>query len=451
MHLICCTNYMSWPARPTRKTERLKAPEPRPARRGGGVPPRVQPLQGLAAAFAFTLAFSNAAQAQAPHYAFSVVANVVTSQRDEPAAQRLIDAIGLDPQNAFVVYDGNLKGAHEVCADSLYEQRRAMLAASRAPLVFVPGQQDWVSCGASGSGAYDPVERLDLLRQTFFSDPATLGQNPLALTRESEVPRFRPYRENVRWQFGDTVFVAMNVPDGNNHFLNAGGRNGEFEDRVIANGFWLEHAAEYAKRRNARAIVIFIQADPLPEREERSDRFAWLRFGHRTRDGYIEFRRSLVKLAETFRGPIVVIHTADAKLARGFAIDQPLRNEKGVRVANVTRIAFALHDPLAQWLQFDVDMTKRTPLRVSVRDVPKHLPLLPPPLPDSKAPSPQPEMPEVSSMPDVTEIPGMQQAPDIEPKSGAVPASGAWPEPAPTSPGTTPNAQPALPRAPQEQ
>ncbi|RQH07861.1 hypothetical protein [Paraburkholderia dinghuensis] len=439
---------MSWLRRRTRTTERREASSPRLAHLGGGALSRAHALHSLAAAIVLTLPFGIAARAQTPRYAFSVVANVVTSQRDEPAAQRLIDAIGLDPQSAFLVYDGNLKGSREVCSDSLYEQRHAMLDASRTPLVFVPGQQDWVSCGASGSGAYEPLERLDLLRQTFFSDPTMLGQSTLAVTRESEVPRFRPYRENVRWQFGDTVFVAMNVPDGNNHFLNAGGRNGEFEDRVIANGFWLEHAAEYAKRRNARAIVIFIQANPLPEREERADRFAWLRFGHRTRDGYLEFRKSLIKLAETFRGPVVLVHTADTKLAHGFVIDQPLRNEKGVRVANVTRIAFALHDPLTQWLQFDVDTTRRTPLRVSVHDVPKHSPLLPPPSLDSKASTPQPEMPEVSSMPDVTEIPGMQQVPGVLPESGATPANGEVSPPTPPAPGAVPNSEPSVRQAP---
>ncbi|MFP3480731.1 hypothetical protein SB780_38410, partial [Burkholderia sp. SIMBA_057] len=77
----------------------------------------------------------------------------------------------------------------------------------------------------------------------------------------------------------------------------------------------------------------------------------------------------------------------------------------------------ALRDPLTQWLQIDADMTRRTPLRISVRDVPKHLPLLPPqeppPMPGSNASPAVPDMPEVSSMPDVTEIPGMQQAPDV--------------------------------------
>lgn len=438
---------MSWPRRGTRNTERRRAAPPRPANRGGTAWRRGRASRGLVAALVFALPFGAPAQAQSPRYAFAVVANVVASESEEPAAQRLIDAIGRDPHTAFVVYDGNLKSAREACADSLYDQRHAMLEASRPALVFVPGQHDWATCGMNGSGAYDPVERLDLLRQTFFSDATTLGQNPLPVTRESEVSRFRPYRENVRWQLGDTVFVALNVPDGNNYYLNAGGRNGEFEDRVVANGFWLEHAAEYARRRNARAIVIFIQANPLPEREERPDRFAWLRFGHRTRDGYVEFRRNLVKLAETFHGPVVLVHAADAKLAHGFEIDQPLRNEKGERIENVTRIEFALHDPLTQWLQIDADMTRRTPLRVSVREVPKHLPWLPPP--DGSQPAPQPEMPEVSSMPDVTEIPGMQQAPGALPESGASAASGTLPVPVLPAPGTSPGVQPMVPSVPQ--
>lgn len=370
------------------------------------------------AGFAFSLALPLSAQAQGPssRYSFAVMANVVTEPGDESTLQRLIDAIGLDPQISFVVYDGNLKGSRETCADHLYERRRALLNASRAPLVFVPGQRDWVTCGIAGAGGYDPIERLDFLRQNFFGDANSLGQYPLTLTRESEVSRFRPYRENARWQLGDTVFIALNVPDDNNHFLNAGGRNGEFEDRVIANGFWLEHAAEFARRRNARAIVIFMQGNAMPEQYERPDRFAWLRFRRTPRDGYVELRRSLIKLAETFRGPVVLVDPDNARLTRGFFIDQPLRNERGIRIANVTRIAFSLRDPLTQWLQIDADMARRTPLRVSVHDVPRHLPLLPPQtppqLPGGRGEPVQPEMPEVSSMPDVTEIPGMQQAPD---------------------------------------
>ncbi|MFX1803299.1 hypothetical protein P5W98_06260 [Paraburkholderia sp. A1BS-2L] len=381
------------------------------------------------ALFGLSLAARAQDSSSSPRYSFAVVANVVTEPGDEATLQRLIDAIGRDPQISFVVYDGNLKGPHETCTDHLYDRRRALLDASRAPLVFVPGQRDWTTCGSAGAGGYDPVERLDFLRQNFFTETNSLGQSPLTLTRESEVSRFRPYRENTRWQLGDTVFIALNAPNGNNHFLNAGGRNGEFEDRVIANGFWLEHAAEFARRRNARAIVIFMQGDAMPEQYERKDRFAWLRFRRTPRDGYTELRHSLTKLAETFRGPVILVHPETTKLARGFAIDQPLHNEKGIRIANVTRIAFSLHDPLTQWLQIDADMARRTPLRVSVHEVPRHLPLLPPQPPallqgGSSEPA-LPEMPEISSMPDVTEIPGMQQAPAENGTNGTNGASGA--------------------------
>jgi len=388
------------------------------------------------AALVLPLAFGTAAfGAPESHFAFAVVANVMTSPADEPAARRLIDAIGLDRRNAFLVYDGNLKGLDEPCADALYDRRLALLDASRAPVVFVPGQHDWTTCGLNGAGGYDPVERLDLLRQTFFANPTTLGQNPLAVTRESELSRFRPYRENVRWQFGDTVFVAMNVPNGNNHYLNAGGRNGEFEDRVIANRFWLERAAEYARRTNARAIVIFIEADPMPARSEHAKRFDWLPFSYHPRDGYEEFRHDLIRVARSFRGPIVIVHTVNAKLPRGFVIDQPLRGARGKPVANVTRIAFSLRAPLTQWLEVDDDMKRRPPLRVSVRNVPRNLPPLPPLSPNLTVPTPGAAVPDVASIPDYTEIPGMPQAPAFLPGDEGAPASAIAPPPDEQQPG----------------
>jgi hypothetical protein len=444
-----CTN---WRPRLTRNAEPRGGARVQRHRRGN----RARALDTLVALVAsITLALAAvpacAAGGESSRFAFAVIGNAFgSSLGSEAAASKLIDAIGRDPRVSFIVYDGNLKGVGEACSDALYARRQALLDASRPPLIFVPGQYDWVTCSSAGPGGYDPAERLDQLRQTLFSDPSSLGQNPLPLTRESEVPRFRPYRENVRWQLGSTVFIALNVPDGNNHYLNAGGRNGEFEDRVIANGFWLEHAAEYAKRRNAHAIVVFVQGNPWSvERRERSERFGWLRFAHRPRDGYIEFRRSLTKLAQAFRGPVLVVHQDDAKLARGFEIDQPLRNEKGVTIANVTRIAVALRDPATQWLHVDVEAGRHPPLRIGVREVPKYLPPLPtqqaqPPLLPRDGQSPAlPDMPEISSMPDVTEIPpGAQFPPPAPPPQ---PAPRWWS--APPQPFTAP-AAPAAPAAP---
>jgi hypothetical protein len=364
------------------------------------------------------------AHAAGSRYAFAVISGTLESPADEAPTQRLLDTIGRDSNVSFIVYDGNLKGAKETCDDALYARRQALLEAARPALIFVAGQHDWIDCGTSQAGGYDPVERLDLLRQTMFSDASSMGQNPVSLTRESEVSRFHPYRENVRWQVEDMVFLALNVPSPNNHYLNAGGRNGEFEDRVVANAFWLEHAAEFAKRRGARAIVVFMQGDPDPERYERPDRFAWLRFTrNQRRDGYLELKRSLVKLAQTFRGPILVVHHDDQSVPAGFQIDQPLRNDKGVQVTNLTRIAFAPRDRLNQWIEIDADTARRPPFRVSVRDVPKNIPM------PSAAPSnnvheePVPSMPEIPSMPPPSDLAPTTPLP--APGSGANTGNGA--------------------------
>ena len=328
--------------------------------------PRMRPRRrAVALALAIACVSCPAAPAHAvqTRYAFAVVSGVIKGSVDEPAAQRLIEAIGLDHRLSFVVYDGNIKGASERCADGLYERRQQLLAASTIPLVLIPGQHDWADCANVESGSYDPAERLDFLRQTLFSDTASLGRPTLTLTRESEVARFRAFRENVRWEDGDTVFVGLDVVGGNNHYSDAGGRNGEFDDRAIASAFWLEHAAEYAKRRRAKALVVFIEADPdLSRYEEHVDRFPWLRFARRRKpDGYLEFKRSLVNAAKAFRGPVILIHHGAHATAGGLAIDQPLFNDKGERVANLTRIAIAPRDASTQWVLFDVNYGRRVP------------------------------------------------------------------------------------------
>lgn len=400
----------------------------------------------LACALVLTGAGSTHAQAAPVRYTFAVIAGTLQSPADEAPTQRLIDAIGRGRDMSFIVYDGNLKGGKEACRDTLYERREALLEAARPALIFIPGQHDWTDCGTAEAGGFDPVERLDQLRQTLFADPSSMGQNPLALTRESEVSRFRPYRENVRWQLGDTVFIGLNAPGPNNHYLTAGGRNGEFEDRVIANAFWIEHAAEYAKRREARAIVVFIQGDPDPERYERPDRFAWLRFARNSRrDGFLELKRSLVKAAEIFRGPILLIHNDDQRPAGGFVIDQPLRNDKGEVVTNLTRIAFAPRDRLDEWLQIEADLSRRPPFRVSVREVPKNLPLVPfqPAPPVQPAPAPDETEPAFPTPPMLNPVPGQppNQSPNQSPDQSLNPASN-LPPLLPTTPQPEPSLTP---------
>lgn len=372
----------------------------------------------VAAALACGAAVHAHGQGDAP-LSFAVISDALTRPADEAPVRRMLDAIGRDGNIAFIVYDGNFKGSAEPCRDSVYQSRHDLLDASRTPLVLLLGQHDWADCGLAHAGAYDPVERLDFVRQLFFIDATALGQTPLTLSRESDVARFRTFREIVRWQAQGIAFIGLNVPSPNNHYLTAGGRNGEFEDRAVATTFWLEHAAESARRSDMRALVILLQGDPDFSRYEKRDRFAWLRFSHsnQPRDGFLELKRSLVKSAELFRGPVIVIHGTDGPEPNGFHIDQPLRNDKGMVVTNLTRVAVAFGKPQSQWLEVQSDAQWHPPFRLRVRDVKESR---------TREPvAPVPETPAQSGMP-------------------YVPYPAPYPAPQPTLPASS--MQPAMPR-----
>jgi len=112
-------------------------------------------------------------------------------------------------------------------------------------------------------------------------------------------------------------------------------------------------------------------------------------------------------------------------MAGGFVIDQPLRNDKGMVVTNLTRIGLAPRDRLNQWIQIEADFGRKPPFRVSVHDVPKQMPLptTPPvllpgvPRDESAASMPTaPDMPNVEGFGAASELPPLLQAPGESPQ-----------------------------------
>ncbi|MEJ2768005.1 hypothetical protein [Mycetohabitans sp. B46] len=299
---------------------------------------------------------------------FAVIAGLPLSLSSDTATRALLDRLRRTPKLQFAVWDGALRRPDEPCVDALFTARRTLLDTSAVPLVVIPGRHDWEDCDSRPAGGFDPVERLDFVRQTFFDQPYSLGSRAMPIVRQSDLPRFRQYHENLRWETGGIAFVTLNVPDGNNHYSNAGGRNGEFEDRAVANAFWLRHAGEYAKRRKLKAISILIDADPHFERYEQRGHLTWLRWGRSLpRDGYIEFKRTLVELSRSFSGTVILIHGASHDTLPRVRIDQPLHDNHGERVKNFTRIAIARAGSDPQWLDIRAEPAHWPVFHVSER------------------------------------------------------------------------------------
>lgn len=217
-----------------------------------------------------------------------------------------------DKSTAFVVVTG-IKNAREACSDKLYQERRELIGDARRPTVVVPAASDWTDCRNS-AGRSNAIERLNRIRELFYGEPKTLGARKLPLTRQSMSPRFRSYAENVHWSVGKVLYATLNLPANNNHYVTEAGRNSEYEDRLVANRFWLNRLFAIARRDKLEAVVLFAEGD-LKALAQPTGLRALLRRAAPDNDGFAETRRLVLSLAQKFPGKVLLVDSAP--LARG--------------------------------------------------------------------------------------------------------------------------------------
>ena len=216
---------------------------------------------------------------------FSVLMRVADESPEDQAWHTAIDNAQTN-EAAFIVVNG-LKRSGERCNETLYQQRIDLLAQASAPVVLSMAATDWAYCRDRQNRPAGSVW-LNLLREKFASDISTHGNAALNLKHQSAMPAYRSYAENTRWVYDRILFATLHVAADNNQYIEAAGRNSEFEDRQVANRDWMKRLADVAMREHRIAIVIFCDGNPLPA--------PWLRV--KGRDGYKDIRKQLRELAE---------------------------------------------------------------------------------------------------------------------------------------------------------
>lgn len=225
------------------------------------------------------------------------------------------------------------------CGDSVVNERFGEFSRSKHPFIFTFGDNDWTDCARGG---FDPLERLAKLREVFTQGDVALGRTALPLVRQSSNPQYAKFRENVRWTLGNELYVALNLPSGNN--MGKGDAPGhEYVERNAANLAWLRESFDVARRENRRGIAVFIQANPG------LDRVPWSRKSNDLRP-YQEFNVELQKLAVAFGGPVLLVH-GDTHY---FRVDKPFLDAAGAVIPNITRVEGFAH-PNYHWVRLRVD------------------------------------------------------------------------------------------------
>lgn len=246
-----------------------------------------------------------AAPKQADTHRFAVIGHSFADGGEERFRHAIEEAS--DKTLSFVVVTG-IKGAGESCSDKLYQQRRDLIDEAKRPVIVSPAASDWTDCRNS-AGRSNAIERLNRLRELLYPDQSSLGTKKIQLTRLSMSPRFRSYAENAHWEVGKVLYATLNLPANNNHYLAAAGRNSEYEDRLVANRFWLNRLFAIARRDKLDAVVLFSEGDMQPFAKP-AGLGGLLRRAPAVQDGFAETRKQVMALAQKFQGKVLLVDSA---------------------------------------------------------------------------------------------------------------------------------------------
>ena len=269
---------------------------------------------------------------------------------EESRARRLLadaESSGVD----FLIHIGDILG--QLCSDEHLADLSTRLARVNVPVVYTPGDNEWADCHAPDAGSYDPLERLERLRQIYFDNPSSsLGAVPMPVTSQAKDAGFAEFPENLRWTRGGFVFATLHVVGSFDATALFPGRDHRHDEEVVRRSeaalAWMDAVFAEARASGASGIVLAAHAN--------------VRLESGGGEGYGPFVRALRAHVAAFPGEVLFIH-GDTHTYR---MDRPLTDEKGREFANFTRLE-TYGSPDMGWVRVVVDTAKGEVVEIEPR------------------------------------------------------------------------------------
>ena len=302
--------------------------------------------------FLFAIALSCAGAALAQPFKFIALGDMPYKIPDDFIRyERLISEIN-KTNPSFSIFIGDTKSGSSLCSDEYNLIVKKYFNQFSSPLIYSIGDNEWTDCHRPLAGAYDPIERLQNLRKTFFASNMSLGKTQLELVRQADIdPKHSKFVENSMWVKNDFLFVNLHIPGSNNNFERDESAKREYFERNEANLSWINRAFNIATSKQYSGIILFYQADIFYNRSQAVD----------PASGYRDTLQTLSKRGQSFKKPVLLIHGDSHRLI----IDQPLKSidQKHV-LENVIRLE-VMGAEQVQAVEIQVDGKLEQPFRFS--------------------------------------------------------------------------------------
>ena len=254
----------------------------------------------------------------AQSFTFAAIGDVPYGPHEEFAA--LVDKINTQSL-AFTIHVGDIKSGSTVCSDETFLSVRQLFDRFNRALVYTPGDNEWTDCHRLNNGRYDPLERLEKIRQLFFASNESLGKQRLSLQTQSSQKSFTSYVENRRWSQGNVRFATLHLVGSNNNLQPGLPSTSEFAAREHANIAWLKETFAEAKANKDDAVVLAMQADTC--------------FGEpRKGSGFVRWNAALAQEVAAWGKPVLLIQGDTHQ----YLIDNPLKDAGGKPLRQLVRV-----------------------------------------------------------------------------------------------------------------
>jgi Calcineurin-like phosphoesterase len=289
----------------------------------------IRSMQALATLGMTNLPFINASAATSQDFNFVLIGDTPYSPLDEYSLIKVLTQASAGA--AFFIHVGDIKSGTEVCSDELLKHRLNLLKASPIPLVFIPGDNEWVDCSRPAAGHYKPAERLDFLRAQAFGGDVSLGKKTMPLRSQPMFP------EHKQWQHGNIHFVTLNIPGSYNGIDDLS--KAEIDTRMQAVHAWMNDAFKLAANPSIGGLVVAIHAN-IGVNSSGFQALKSKRF-----EAYGEFRGLFLAACKSFAKPVLLLHGD----SHNFATDKPSE-----LIPNLTRVECFGYPFTSAWARISV-------------------------------------------------------------------------------------------------
>ena len=234
--------------------------------------------------------------------------------------ERLIAAVNKEDP-AFTVHVGDIKSGGTPCSDAYFLKIHHYFQQFQHPVIYTPGDNEWTDCYRSGAGSYDPLERLDKIREIFYKNNKNLGNGALPLISQHTFNGYEKFVENVIWDQEELTFGTLHVVGSNNNFkTDSAAVNEAYKERNAANLFWLQEIFNHAKAKQSKGLAIFLHAS--------------LDYQDSEKNGFRNFTKKLRDEAMAYKNPILLVYGDH----HSFLIEKPLRDNNGKVLKHFTSL-----------------------------------------------------------------------------------------------------------------